>query len=437
VKALNNWFQCLSIRWKITTMVLINVAILAVGVLYYIHWQTKNTLTGNLKVILNQSIKSISTNSKLSFQLSDWESLQKKAENILEREDIPAAFVLFLNKKEQIKASAPQPEAQYTMEKLRGNSIRQFTFNDQTVLGTIIPVKSKGDVSGKVALGLTTRGIEQKLDSIVLWSTGIVLILSLLGISTVYALVGYFIVDPFRRKAEAIESGNLSDEYHKKIDIGGEMGKAFENMRRQMRGMIEQLREYARQISGISETVLSASEQLKQVSSEQNQLVEESSSAVTELSQSVQEVAERAESGQDVARSAQNEAREGGEAVAQAIQEMDRIQDSVTKTADKVKQLGQSGEEIGKIVGVISQIAEQTSLLALNAAIEAARAGEHGKGFAVVADEVSRLADRVGDSADEIEQLIDEIQEQTQRSVESMNEGTRTVESGVEVVDEA
>jgi len=76
-------------------------------------------------------------------------------------------------------------------------------------------------------------------------------------------------------------------------------------------------------------------------------------------------------------------------------------------------------------------------LLALNAAIEAARAGDAGRGFAVVADEVRKLAEHSRSATKDIAALIKAIQAETNDAVVVMEEGTKEVEGGASLADQA
>jgi methyl-accepting chemotaxis protein len=151
-------------------------------------------------------------------------------------------------------------------------------------------------------------------------------------------------------------------------------------------------------------------------------------------------IARVAESSQAVAAASHQtkaSAEHGVQAVHETVAGMQQIKVVVTDATTKVEELGKLSEKIGAVVETIDDIAAQTNLLALNAAIEAARAGEHGRGFAVVADEVRKLAERSQRETKAIAGLIAEIQAGTSTAVAAMEGGSRTVEQGVLMADQA
>ena len=78
------------------------------------------------------------------------------------------------------------------------------------------------------------------------------------------------------------------------------------------------------------------------------------------------------------------------------------------KLVYKLDDMWKENQVISKLLSDLNEISSQTNLLALNAAIEAARAGEAGVGFAVVAREVRDLAEHSAESARKINDKITE-----------------------------
>jgi len=201
--------------------------------------------------------------------------------------------------------------------------------------------------------------------------------------------------------------------------------------------VLERVRKAAIDVSSSAGEILVSAEQMSHGANQQDQEITNTSSAVEELTVSMKQVSNNAEASAEAARRALDAAEQGNRAVRDTLEGMQRIRASVQATAKKIKSLGDRSLEISEIINVINDITEQTNLLALNAAIEAARAGEAGRGFAVVADEVRKLAEHSRTATKDIAALIKAIQAETNEAVVVMEEGTKEVEVGARLADQA
>ena len=201
--------------------------------------------------------------------------------------------------------------------------------------------------------------------------------------------------------------------------------------------VLERVRKAAIDVSTSANQILNAADEMTAGATQQDQEITNTSSAVEELTVSMKQVSNNAEASAEAARRALDAAESGNRAVSDTLEGMQRIRASVQATAKKIKSLGDRSLEISEIINVINDITEQTNLLALNAAIEAARAGDAGRGFAVVADEVRKLAEHSRSATKDIAALIKAIQAETNEAVVVMEDGTREVEVGAGLADQA
>jgi methyl-accepting chemotaxis protein len=231
--------------------------------------------------------------------------------------------------------------------------------------------------------------------------------------------------------------GDLTVKAEVTADALGSVADAFNLMINGLTALVSQASNVAHEIQSSTGDILLASERMRMGAEQQTNQIQGAAGAVNEMSHTIQRMAENAEAATQASLKATQAAVKGGTSVSETIKGMQRIRAAVQTTGKKIKGLGERSLEIGAIIEVINEIATQTNLLALNAAIEAARAGEQGKGFAVVADEVRKLAERAARATKDITSLIKGIQVETSEAVTVMEEGTREVEEGTKLADQA
>ncbi len=231
--------------------------------------------------------------------------------------------------------------------------------------------------------------------------------------------------------------GDLTVKAEVTADAFGSVADAFNLMITGLTTLVTQASDVATEIQRSTSEILHSSERMRQGAEAQATQIRTASDAVNAMSHITQRMAENAKAATQTSLKATQAAVKGGASVAETIKGMQRIRVTVQSTGKKIKGLGERSLEIGAIIEVINEIATQTNLLALNAAIEAARAGEQGRGFAVVADEVRKLAERAARATKDITSLIKGIQVETSEAVTVMEEGTREVEEGTKLADQA
>jgi len=282
----------------------------------------------------------------------------------------------------------------------------------------------------------------------------IVLVLAILGALVIFYIVSRIVVNPLKQVvgiSQKIALGDLTGEelVVRSQDEIGQLLMSFNEMTRNLRGLIGNITATAQEMSASSQELAAGSTQVGNGASQVAATVQEMAKGIGGLSQqaenlaslgrdllnSIRKVDEQAQSMGEGARQVAQVVTAGGETTDQAVKQMSIIDEMVGSTVTQVDKLGQSSKEIGQIVELITSIADQTNLLALNAAIEAARAGEQGRGFAVVAEEVRKLAEQSGEAAQGITGIIQEMQLDASRAVTNMHQSAGQVRKGSEVME--
>ena len=239
------------------------------------------------------------------------------------------------------------------------------------------------------------------------------------------------------RIVSAAADGDFTVRAEVTADTLGALADSFNLMVAELSRLVHDVKTASDQISKSTREVLLTTEVMAQGAETQAKEIEATYKAAREMADIIKYANDRTLQAAKSAQRAAEVAQKGSLVVKKSIEGMHRIRETVQETTRRVRLLGESSTEIGEIIEVISEIANRTNLLALNATIEAARAGDAGRGFAVVADEVRILAERSSQAAKDIALLIESIQVGTSEAVTAMEHGTREVEKGTKLVDEA
>ena len=189
-------------------------------------------------------------------------------------------------------------------------------------------------------------------------------------------------------------------------------------------------------IASSSAQIAATVEEQERMASQQSASVNQTTTTMDELGASSRATSQQIETAASQAMQALTLAGGGTKAVEQTLEAMATLKTKVQEMQGQIMQLSEQTDRIGNISTVVSDLANQTNMLALNAAVEAVRAGEHGKGFGVVASEIRKLADRSKKSASQINLLVADIQRAINSTVMVTDEGTKTVDSGVNIASE-
>ncbi|MCT4606273.1 MAG: methyl-accepting chemotaxis protein [Marinisporobacter sp.] len=338
--------------------------------------------------------------------------------------------------KENYLNSADQEVVEMTKEMINGQKdVKHYEYNGDKKIAAYEPLKSTG-------WSIAMTGHEEELTESVSKFRNIIVfigaIMILIIAITIYLLITRA-VEPVLEMAEVtkeVASGNLKAKVQVKSDDEiGVLGKNFNKMVENMRGLLSEMNEMGMTVASTSQQMMASTEESSSVSeqvaqtvsevaegaTEQAQSLNQGSQMVNELIQGIKQITQNTGDAEKLTQKATQTVDEGMKIIAYQKNKALENKTAAENVGKEITALAQKSQQIGQIIELISSIAEQTNLLALNAAIEAARAGEAGKGFAVVAEEVRKLAEESGKATQNISDLINEIQTGVESAVKEMN----------------
>ncbi len=233
-----------------------------------------------------------------------------------------------------------------------------------------------------------------------------------------------------------IAEGDLTVEIVSK-DGRDEISPALMAMNANLRKIAAQTRESATSTTAATAEILAAVSQHTASANEQSAAINETTTTVDEVRAAAEQTAQKAN---DVAHESQGAvavSENGRQSVEAIMAGMLEIREKVQAIAQDILALSEQTQQIGEITATVNDLADQSNLLALNATIEAAKAGEQGKGFAVVATEVRNLADQSKQATTRVRSILGDIQKATNAAVLATEQGTRGVEAGMTLAQQA
>jgi methyl-accepting chemotaxis protein len=236
--------------------------------------------------------------------------------------------------------------------------------------------------------------------------------------------------------ADAIARGDLSAEVSPQSERDV-LGVAFQHMVANLRALVTELQQGSQHLASASSEISAMTTQHASGAHEQSAAIAQTTATVAQVKASADHAVQMAGTVAETAKRASGIAVEGVAAVAHATAGMGDIRQRVQSIAENILALSEQSQQIGDIIATVNDLADQSNLLALNAAIEASRAGEQGKGFTVVATEIRTLAEGSKAATAQVRTILSDIQRATNAAVMATEQGTKGVDAGSRLIEDA
>lgn len=293
--------------------------------------------------------------------------------------------------------------------------------------------------------------IDGKRHLIVILSIITILLVAIVGVFQYLTITkGFRPIQWLSEGIEELSKGNYDVKLKETNDEFGKVATKFNNMTENLKhlltavkgssdqtahhssSILSTLKESVKEADDLSEKVVGMQERM----GTQSKATSDMLNSMQEMSLGVESIVRNTSELSELSVDTEDKALDGNQFLAKVVEQMELISKSTQVSESTVTSLKNQSREINEIAKLITDIASQTHLLSLNASIEAARAGESGKGFSVVAQEVGKLAEQSKQSAKQIETVLGLVENDISSVVEAINIESKTVKSGVELVEE-
>lgn len=220
-------------------------------------------------------------------------------------------------------------------------------------------------------------------------------------------------------------------------DEVGILSKSLQSLQICLREEHTQIADGARTLAGSISEISATASQLAASAAEVSTSISEITATVEEVKQTAYISNDKAEDVEQRAGKVSEISEKGRQATDEAATGMSKIKEEMEYVAESIIKLSDQTQSIGEIIGAVNDLADQSNLLSVNASIEAAKAGEYGKGFAVVAQEVKTLAEQSKNATEQVRTILNDIQKATSTAVMSTERGSKAVDMGASLSEEA
>ncbi len=314
--------------------------------------------------------------------------------------------------------------------------------NGQDFFGYYVPIYQEGT---EEAIGMVFAGVPHE-EGLATYNS----ILKVLIIATIICLVLGIVIgilsagsvtkalQEASRAVKAVAAGQLTVEldsrYVHRNDEIGELCKAVDGMKNELRFIIEDINGHANELLNsavaLDDNAQSTLSTVDNVDRAVNEIADGATSQakdairasenVTLMGDMLEATSRDIDELNDNARIMQESSVQATESLEELMRVNKEVIDAIELIYNQTYRTNESSQKIREATNIISNISDETNLLSLNASIEAARAGEQGRGFAVVANEIQHLAEQSGSSTDSIAAMVNELINDSNMAVETM-----------------
>jgi NO-binding membrane sensor protein with MHYT domain len=246
------------------------------------------------------------------------------------------------------------------------------------------------------------------------------------------------VVGEYMGFAQQVAQGDLTQRIETHYDGAlGQLGQGLNSMVASLHDITIQVEEVTAAITVATTQILSATTEQAASSAEQSAAITQTATSVEEVKVLAQQTAEKASQITEESQATLQIAQQGTQAVDSTIVGMTQVRENVRGIAQVMHTMSGHSQAISTMIAMLSELADQIAGLAQNAAIEATSTSAQDRGLSDLARLVRGLSERAKTATGEVREQLSAIQQVTKLAVQGTDQGSRGVEEGAALVNQA